>query len=33
VFLLVRKADGAWQFPQAALNEGETIRQVRACDA
>ncbi len=33
VFLLVRKADGAWHFPQAPLNEGETIRQVRACDA
>lgn len=31
VFLVVRKADGSWQFPQAAHGAGETIRQARRC--
>ena len=29
VYLLVRKAGGAWQFPQAAHETGETVRKVR----
>ncbi len=29
MFLVVRKRDGAWHFPEATLKSGETIREAR----